>query len=218
MSEKTQPNIKQTLFEKVLIKSPILSADKYCRAVVKQAHKKANAYYQTAIQEKNEIYNTAYQNGYNNGIKQLLSNFINTIENSEKQYQEKIQTSEALLVQRLTEFFTDERLHDIIVHYFKQQRTKLENVTLYLPSKMQKQFRDTMPDISLKVSTSNTIALEIDNKITYFSPTVATNNILPHVFSVSTRCNLLKEQKDNYQKMIELINLSSNQNEDNTTD
>ncbi|WP_265495268.1 hypothetical protein, partial [Providencia heimbachae] len=183
MSEKIQSNIKQTLFEKVLIKNQVVNADKYSRSIIKQAHKRANDYYQQAKKEQNEIHSVAYLNGYNDGIKQLLAHFINTIENSEKKYQEKVKKSEEKLIQLLTEFFTDERLHDIIVHYFKQQQYKLENITLHLPIRMKKKLKDTMPNIAIKTSTSNIIALEADKKITYFSPTVAANNILPHVFS-----------------------------------
>ncbi len=218
MSEKIQPNIKQTLFERVLIKNQILSIDKYSRSVVKQAHKIANDCYQKAKNEQNEIYNTAYHNGYNEGVKELLSDFINTIEKSEKQYQEKTKKHESQLMQLLTDFFNDERLHEIIIHYFKQKKNKPEEMTLYLPAKMKNNYRDTIPGVTLKASVSNTIALEVDDKITYFSPTVAANNVLPNVISISMRCNLLREQKNNYQRMIELINFSSKKNENNTSD
>ncbi len=56
------------------------------------------------------------------------------------------------------------------------------------------QTRITIGGSDMKFSTTadNTIALEVDNRITYFSPVIASKNIFPHVFSVPTQCQILK--------------------------
>ncbi|HBO23389.1 hypothetical protein [Providencia sp.] len=214
MSEKTPPDIKQTVAEKVLIKHQVLSTDKYRKAVTQQAQKKANEYYQQAKQEQEALYQTAYQHGYNEGIKQLLADFINVLATSEKQYQEKAHESESQLTKLLTDFFADNRLQEIVALYFEKQQHKAADIALHLPANLQSRFAENCADLKLLTSTENTIALEVDNKITYFSPSVATKNILPHVFSVPTQCQILQERKNAYQNLIELMNLTEERNDD----
>ena len=214
MSEKIPPEIKQTMSEKILIKHQVLSADKYCRTVTQQVKKKANEYYQQAKQEQEAIYQTAYQQGYNEGVKQLLTDFIHTLETSEIQYQENVSQSKKQLVQILNDFFGDNHIQEIVALYFEKQHQKVADITLHLPTKMQSRFVGNNSDMKLATSTNNTIALEVNNKITYFSPVVASKNILPHIFSVPTQCQILQEHKNAHQNLIAIINSIQGESKD----
>lgn len=209
MSEKTSLNVKQTMSEKVLIKYQALRSDKYCQAIIQQAKKKANGHYQQAQQQQDAIYQSAYQQGYNDGISQLLTDFIQVLATSEVQYQEKVSQSEKQLVKILKDIFTDDHLQEMVAHYFKKQTPKMADITLHLPEKVQARLAESGIDIKLSPTTNNTLALEVDNKITYFSPNVAAKNILPHVFSVPTQCQILQMHKDAYHNLIANINSTS---------
>ncbi|HHE6471050.1 TPA: hypothetical protein ACPFI9_003719 [Providencia rettgeri] len=206
MSEKTPLNVKQTMSEKVLIKHQVLSTDKYCKTVTQQAKKKANTYYQEAQQQQQAIHQIAYQQGYNDGIKQLLTDFIHAIETSEIQYQENVGQSEKQLVKILNGIFADPHLQETVARYFEKQDSKMTNMTLHLPAKIHARLEENISRLKLSTTTDNTLALEVDNKITYFSPSIASKNILPHVFSVPIQCQILQIHKKTYQNLIARIN------------
>lgn len=217
MSEKTLPNVKQTMSENVLIKYHALSADRYHKNVTQQAQKKASAYYQQAKQQQEYIYQTAYQQGYHDGINQLLTDFIHILETSEIQYQKNVAQSKEQLIKILNDIFGDHHLQETVVRYFEKQYTKMANVTLHLPAKIQARVTRSGSDIKLSTTTDNTIALEVDNKITYFSPIIATKNILPHVLSIPAQCQILDLHKKAYQDLITTINLTQEKHNDADT-
>ncbi|MEX0422708.1 hypothetical protein KDV38_03020 [Providencia rettgeri] len=206
MSEKTPPNVKQTMSEKVLIKYQALSADRYHRVITQQAKKKASELYQQTKQQQEAIYQVAYQQGYNDGIKQLLTDFIHAVETSEIQYQENTSQSKEQLMQVLNNIFGDNHLQETVAAYFEKQYAKTANTTLHLPEKIQTRITISGSGMKLSTTADNTIALEVDNKITYFSPAIASKNIFPHVFSVPTQCQILKMHKKAYQNLITTIN------------
>ncbi|WP_272687479.1 hypothetical protein [Providencia sp. PROV149] len=112
MSEKMQPDIQQTAREKVLIKHNTISAFRYAKHITKQAHKQVTENYQKAQQEIEHIRHVAYQQGYQDGLKQLLSNMIESIEMSEKRFQQQLSQSKEQLLHQLSEFST--------INYYKQ--------------------------------------------------------------------------------------------------
>lgn len=200
--------------EKVLIKYHALSADRYHKNVTQQAQKKASTYYQHAKQQQENIYQTAYQQGYNDGIKQLLTDFIHVLETSEIQYQENISHSKEQLMKILNDIFGNNELQEMVAAYFEKQYAKVANTTLHLPTRMQARIAQSGSDMKLSTAADNTIALEVDNKITYFSPITASKNIFPHVFSVPTQCQILKMHKKVYQNLITTINSISEEHKD----
>ncbi|MEY0434463.1 hypothetical protein [Providencia huaxiensis] len=206
MSEKAPLNVKQTMSEKVLIKYQALSADRYHRTIIQLAQKKASEHYQQAKQQQEALYQTAYHQGYNDGIKQLLTDFITAIENSEIQYQENTSQSKEQLMKILHKLFGDNHLQETVAAYFEKKYAKITNSTLHLPANMQARIAKNDSDMKFSTSSDNTIALEVDNKITYFSPIIASKNIFPHVFSVPTQCQILKMHKEAYQSLIKTIN------------
>lgn len=214
MSEKTPPNVKQTMSEKVLIKYQALSADRYHKTITQYAQKKASEHYQQAEQQQEALYQTAYQQGYNDGIKQLLTDFINAIETSEIQYQENTSQSKEQLMKILNDIFGDNHLQEAVAAYFKKQYAKIANTTLHLPAKMQARIAKSGSDMKISTTADNTIALEVDNKITYFSPITASKNIIPHVFSVPTQCNILKMHRKAYQNLVATINSIQEEHKD----
>ena len=90
----------------------------------------------------------------------------------------------------------------------------MTNTTLYLPAKMQTRIAQSGSDMKLSTAADNTIALKLDNKITYFSPITASKNIFPHVFSVPTQCQILKMHKKTYQNLITTINSIQEEHKD----
>lgn len=198
--------VKDTAQEKVLIKKRPLNASKYQKTVIEYAQKKANDLYQQAVTEKTEIYQIAYQQGYNDGIKQLLADFLICIDKSEDAFQNQVKQSSERLEALLVNFFSDMRVKEIVAHYFLLQQEKTRHHQIHLPANMQHIFSDQYPELTIESnSSSDTIALEFNNEICYFSPNIAAKNTLPQIFSVSSRCQLLKEHKANYQKFIELL-------------
>ncbi|MEW2739149.1 hypothetical protein [Providencia sp. PROV130] len=206
MSEKTPLNVKQTMSEKVLIKYHALRADRYHKTITQKAKKKANEYYQQAKQQQETIYQSAYQQGYYDGIKQLLTDFIHVLETSEIQYQENTSQSKEQLMKILNDIFGNNELQEMVAVYFEKQYAKMTNTTLHLPAKMQARITRSGSDMKFSTTADNTIALEVDNKITYFSPITASKNIFSHVFSVPTQCQILKMHKKAYHNLIATIN------------
>ncbi|MBO1915911.1 hypothetical protein J4727_04035 [Providencia rettgeri] len=97
--------------------------------------KKASELYKQAKQQQEAIYQTAYQQGYNDGIKQLLTDFIHAVETSEIQYQENISQSKEQLMKILNDIFGDNHLQETVATYFERQCAKTTNTTLHLPEK-----------------------------------------------------------------------------------
>lgn len=113
--------------------------------------------------------------------------------------------------------FNDDRLKDIIAHYFAQSPEVTSKTTLHLPAHMQTNLNDIKQNITVLPHTDyESIALEANNQICYFSPSIATKNTLPQIFSIPVRCQILDEQKIVYQKLIERINTEKKNDEDTT--
>ncbi|TOM54481.1 hypothetical protein CGH73_28650, partial [Vibrio parahaemolyticus] len=67
--------------------------------------------------EKESIYQTAYQQGYNDGAKQLLADFIESLNNSEIALQKRLSQSAEQLETLLVKLFSDPRIKDIVADY-----------------------------------------------------------------------------------------------------
>lgn len=215
---KIQPTIEHTLQEKVLIKKRALSASKYEKKTIQYAQEKANDCYQQAIKEKENIYQTAYQQGYNDGAKQLLDDFINGLEKSGAAYQQNISQSEKHLEKLLMELFNDIRIKEIIAHYFMGQLEDPNSINLHLPVNIQQNLKNHLSGIKICPNTqSDAIALESNNEICYFSPLIAAKNTLPQIYSVSARCQILEKHKIAYQQLSVLID-NSRGKDDNTSE
>ncbi|WP_407901171.1 hypothetical protein [Providencia rustigianii] len=220
MSEKTAPNIQQTMIENVLIKHQALSTNQYAQAVIKQAQQKASDCHQQAqlaqlaqlAQEA--IHAIAYQQGYQDGLAQLLHDFIDAIETSEKEYQKTINQTETHLVNLLTSLFSDERLQQIVAEHFTLSYHHGSNARLHIPAKLQEKIPNNMVGLTVIPASDNTIAFEIDNKITYFSPKIATKKTLPQIFAISTRCQIHQQHKQAYNNLIKQLQVMENHNED----
>ncbi|WP_140181132.1 hypothetical protein [Providencia stuartii] len=215
MSEKILPDIQQTALEKVLIKHEALNALSYAKRIEEQARKYATESYQQAQNEAKAITQIAYQQGYRDGLKQLLTDMIESLNNSEKRYQQKRQQSQELLLQQLASLFHDPHLQEIIANYLIQKEQEDNQVTFHLPEELQKKLRRDNSHLKCRTSLDGDIALETNNKIIHFSPTIAAQYVLPNILSIPSRCQLLIEQKSAYQKMLNLFNKGND--DDNTT-
>ncbi|ENG4186115.1 hypothetical protein ABT230_002918 [Providencia rettgeri] len=205
---KIPPSVKETSQERVLIKKRALSASQYQKNVIQYAQSKANDYYQQAVSEKESIYQTAYQQGYNDGAKQLLADFIESLNNSEIALQKRLSQSAEQLETLLVKLFSDPHIKDIVADYFLHQQENPCNINLHLPADMQPFLKEQHSGIQVQTNTSSTtIALEVDNKICYFSPSIAAKNTLPQIFSVANRCQIIEKRKKAYQALITLLNI-----------
>ncbi|WP_369309466.1 hypothetical protein [Providencia rettgeri] len=199
--------VRETVLENVLIRKRVLNASKYEKKVIQFAQKRANDYYQQAIIEKETIQQIAYQHGYNDGIKQLLTDFIEGLNKSEITFQKQVNQSEAKLEKLLVDLFSDIRLKQIIAHYFLHQQENANNIQLHIPVEIQPLLDKQYSKVKIQThSNCDTIALEADNEICYFSPSVAAKNSLPQILSISSRCQVLAQHKASYQQFIELLN------------
>lgn len=214
MSEKTVPKIQQAMIENVLVKHQVLSTNQYTQAVIKQAQQKANDCHQQSQLAQEAIHTIAYQQGYQDGLTQLLHDFIDAIETSEKEYQRTISQTESHLVNLLTSLFSDERLQLIVAEYFVQSYNHGSNARLHIPAKLQAKIPNNLVGLTVIPTPNNTIAFEIDNKITYFSPLTTTKKILPQIFSISTRCQIQQQHKKAYRNLIKQLQVMDNHNED----
>ncbi|HGF6561772.1 hypothetical protein M5X66_00755 [Providencia sp. PROV188] len=203
MSENTQPNIQQTLIENVLIKYPVLDTNRYAQSVVKQAHQKAKAHIQQAQQSEKNIHTIAYQQGYQDGLTQLLNDFIGALNDSEAQYQNQVSQTESQLTQLLIGLFTDARLQEIVVEHFAQLQSEARQVQLHIPASLQTKISTRANGTKICTSPDNSITLEVNNEITQFSPKLAAEKILPHIFPISTRCLILQQHKQAYALLIQ---------------
>ncbi|HHR6080797.1 TPA: hypothetical protein ACS7ZY_003193 [Providencia alcalifaciens] len=203
MSENTQPNIQQTLIENVLIKHPVLDTNRYAQSVVKQAHQKAKVHVQQAQQSEKDIHAIAYQQGYQDGLTQLLNDFIGALNDSEAQYQSKVNQTESQLTQLLIGLFADLRLQEIVAEHFVQLQSEARHVQLHIPASLQAKISSQAHGAKICTSPDDSITLEVDNKITQFTPKLAAEKILPHIFPISTRCLTLQQHKQAYSLLIE---------------
>ncbi|HDN2512182.1 TPA: hypothetical protein P1K35_002363 [Providencia rettgeri] len=204
---KTPAPIKDTAQENVLIKKRVLSASKYQKAVIQYTQKKANIDHQKIISEKDNVYQIAHQQGYSDGIKQLLADFIEGIDCCETAFQKQVNQSAERLEKRLVAVFSDDRIKDIVASYFLHQQKKSANTKLYVPTNMQHTLNKEYTCVHIQPNTSNdTIAIESNNEIHYFSPLIAAKKVLPQILAVSTRCQILEKNKKSYQELIELVN------------
>lgn len=203
MSENTQPNTQQTLIENVLIKHRILDTNRYAQNVVKQAHQKANAHIQQALQSEKEIHTIAYQQGYQDGLTQLLNDFIGVLDDSEALYQKIANQTESQLTQLLASLFADLRLQEIVVEHFAKLHLEGRHVRLHIPTSLQTKINTRTNSTTICTSPDNTITLEVDNKITQFTPKLAAEKVLPHIFPIATRCQLLQQHKQAYALLLQ---------------
>ncbi|WP_272521914.1 hypothetical protein [Providencia sp. PROV202] len=203
MSENTQPNIQQTLIENVLIKHPVLDTNRYVQSVVKQAHQKATAHVQQAQQSEKSIHAIAYQQGYQDGLTQLLNDFIGALNDSEAQYQNKVSQTEHQLTQLLIGLFTDLRLQEIVAEHFAQLQSESRHVQLHIPASLQAKISSRANGAKICTSPDNSITLEVNNEITQFTPKLAAEKVLPHIFPISTRCLTLQQHKQAYALLIQ---------------
>lgn len=203
MSENTQPNIQQTLIENVLIKHPVLDTNQYAQSVVKQAHQKAKAHVQQAQQSEKSIHAIAYQQGYQDGLTQLLNDFIGALNHSEAQYQNKVSQTESQLTQLLIGLLTDLRLQEIVAEHFAQLQSEASHVQLHIPASLQGKITSQANGIKICTSPDNSITLEVNNEITQFTPKLAAEKILPHIFPISTRCLTLQHHKHAYAQLLQ---------------
>lgn len=206
MSEKILPDIQQTAVEKVLIKHRAISALHYAKRIEQQTRQYAKKHIQQAQNDANTIQQLAYQQGYRHGLAQLLSNIIQSFELSEIHYQQKLKQSQENLLQQLSELFHDPRLQEIIADYFIQQKSGSNQITLYLPEQLKNKFNHTNEHINFSSSLEGEIALETEDGIIHFSPTIAAEQVVPQILSTQSRCQILAERKLAYQNMIGLFN------------
>lgn len=211
----TKKQIMATAQEKVLIKKQVLNASKYEKSIIQYAKKKSNRLYQHAQENEAILQKAAYQQGYNDGLKQLLHDFIAGLEHSIIAFQEQVNQSQVRLENLLMSLFNDDRLKEIIAHYFAQSPEIASKTTLHLPAQTHANLNDIKQNITILTHADyESIALETNNQICYFSPSIATKNTLPQIFSIPVRCQILDEQKVAYQKLIERINAEKENNDD----
>lgn len=211
---KTPVHIKDTAKENVLIKKRVLNASRYQKQVIQHAKKCANIDYQKMISEKESIYQIAYQQGYNDGVKTLLTDFINEIKNCETTLQKQVIQSAEQLENLLMELFNDLRIKEIVAHHFLQKNEAMSHIQLHVPVNMQSALNSQYPEIQIQTSENdNVIALEAGNEICYFSPHTSAKNTLPHIFSIENRCQILKQHKESYQTLIELLHIHRGEHE-----
>jgi len=204
-----------TAKEKVLIKRQVLNAEKYEKNLLHYARKKTAGLYQHAQENNTHLRKMAYQQGYDDGVKQLLHDFIAGLEHSKNAFQEQVNQSQTRLENLLMSMFNDNRLKDIIAHYFAQSPEITSKTTLHLPAQIHVNLNEIKQNITILTHDDyESIALEVNNQICYFSPSIATKNTLPQIFTIPVRCQILDEQKVAYQKLIERINAEKENNED----
>ena len=187
-----------------MIKHHATRAFRYVKQIEQQAQQQATERYQQAQQQVEHIHKIAYQQGYSDGLKQLLSKLIESIEISEKCYQQAVNQSQETLLQQLSALFHDPHLQEIIAKYLIQQQER-RPITLYLPDRLQNMFNHIEAGLKILPSVEGDIALEIGNEVIHFSPTIAAEQTLPQILSVSARCQILAERKSAYQHIMALI-------------
>ncbi|AJJ61458.1 hypothetical protein [Yersinia aldovae] len=211
MSPQSEPDIRQTAVEKVLIKHQAMKANRYQKILTAQARKQATEHCQQAQQEAEEIQRIAYQQGYQDGLQKLLADLLFGLESSQRQYQQAVASSEARLQTLLEEMFSDPRTYEIVSDHLIRQHPESTKIQMHLPPSMLKKLKPALAEIqhiSVLGGTEGSIALEVNNEILHFSPQSAAQRTLPHILSLPARCTILQSKKALYHKFSEQFSQS----------
>ncbi|AJI81859.1 invasion protein OrgB [Yersinia enterocolitica] len=206
MSQQSEPDIRQTALEKVLIKHQVMKASRYEKTLTAQAKKQASEHCQQAQQEAEEIQRIAYQQGYQDGLQKLLADLLLGLESSQRQYQQTLASSEARLQTLLEEMFSDPRMYEIVSDHFIRQHSESLQIQIHLPPSLLKKLKPTLAEmqhITVLGGAEESIALEVNNEILHFSPESAAQRTLPHILSLPARCTILQSRKALYSKLSE---------------
>lgn len=206
MSQQSEPDIRQTAVEKVLIKHQAMKVSRYQKMLIAQARKQATELCQQAQQEAEEIQRIAYQQGYQDGLQKLLADLVLGLESSQRQYQQALASSEARLQTLLEEMFSDPRTFEIVSDHLVRQHPESTQIQMHLPPSLLKKLKPLLAEIqhiNLLGGTEGSIALEVNNEILHFSPQSAAQRTLPHVLSQPARCTILQSKKALYRKFSE---------------
>ncbi|HDL6961231.1 TPA: hypothetical protein PXM28_000440 [Yersinia enterocolitica] len=201
MSPQSEPDIRQTAVEKVLIRHQAMKASRYQKIVTAQARKQATEHCQQAQQEAEEIQRIAYQQGYQDGLKMLLADLLLGLESSQRQYQQALASSEARLQELLEEMFSDPRIYEIVSDHLVRQHPESTQIQMHLPPSLLKKLKPALAEIqhiSVIGGAEQSIALEVNNEIIHFSPQTAAQRTLPHILSLPARCTILQSKKALY--------------------
>ncbi|CNL55093.1 invasion protein OrgB [Yersinia aldovae] len=211
MSPQSEPDIRQTAVEKVLIKHQAMNANRYQKILTAQARKQATEHCLQAQQEAGEIQRIAYQQGYQDGLQKLLADLLFGLESSQRQYQQAVASSEARLQTLLEEMFSDPRTYEIVSDHLIRQHPESTKIQMHLPPSMLKKLKPALAEIqhiSVLGGTEGSIALEVNNEILHFSPQSAAQRTLPHILSLPARCTILQSKKALYHKFSEQFSQS----------
>ncbi|WP_145932188.1 HrpE/YscL family type III secretion apparatus protein [Yersinia bercovieri] len=211
MSERSEPDVRQTALEKVLIKHQAIKATRFKKILTEQARKQAAEICQSAQQEAEEIQRVAYQEGYQHGLQKLVVDLLQGLESSQSQYQQMLARSEVRLQTLLTEIFSDSRVYEIVSEHFIRLHTESPQIKMSLPPSLLKKLKPALAEVqqvTVLAGAEECIALEIENEILHFSPNSAAQSALPHIFSLSARCHILEARKGMYRKFSELLSQS----------
>ncbi|WP_186367418.1 hypothetical protein [Yersinia aldovae] len=211
MSPQSEPDIRQTAVEKVLIKHQAMNANRYQKILTAQARKQATEHCLQAQQEAGEIQRIAYQQGYQDGLQKLLADLLFGLESSQRQYQQAVASSEARLQTLLEEMFSDPRTYEIVSDHLIRQHPESTKIQMHLPPSMLKKLKPALAEIqhiSVLGGTEGSIALEVNNEILHFSPQSAAQRTLPHILSLPARCTILQSKKALYHKFSEQFSKS----------
>lgn len=211
MSPQSEPDIRQTAVEKVLIKHQAMKANRYQKILTAQARKQATEHCLQAQQEAEEIQRIAYQQGYQDGLQKLLADLLFGLESSQRQYQQAVASSEARLQTLLGEMFSDPRTYEIVSDHLIRQHPESTKIQMHLPPSMLKKLKPALAEIqhiSVLGGTEGSIALEVNNEILHFSPQSAAQRTLPHILSLPARCTILQSKKALYHKFSEQFSQS----------
>ncbi|QHB33889.1 hypothetical protein F0T03_18130 [Yersinia canariae] len=203
MSQQSEPDIRQTAQEKVLIKHQAMKASRYQKVLITQAQKKAAEHCQLAQQEAQEIRHIAYQQGYQDGLQKLLTDLLHGLESSQRQYQKALASSEEQLQILLAEIFSDSRMYEIVSDHFIRLHPEYPQTQIHLPPSLLNKLKPAlagMQHITIVSGSEECIALEVNNEILHFSPESAAQRILPSVLSLPARCTILLTKKTLYRK------------------
>ncbi|MGL4487415.1 MAG: hypothetical protein ACRCUG_10735 [Yersinia sp. (in: enterobacteria)] len=211
MSQQSEPDIRQTALEKVLIKHQAMKANRYQKMLTTQARKQATEYCQQAQQEAQEIQCVAYQQGYQDGLQKLLADLLLGLESSQRQYQQALASSETRLQTLLAEIFSDSRMHEIVSDHLIRQRPESSQIQMHLPPSLLKKLKPALVEshhITILAGTEENIALTVNNEILYFSAARAAQRALPHILSLPARCAILQTRKALYHKLLKQLSQS----------
>lgn len=211
MSPQSEPDIRQTAVEKVLIKHQAMKASRYQKVLITQARKQAAEHCQQAQQEAEEIQRIAYQQGYQDGLQKLLADLVLGLESSQRQYQQALANSEARLQTLLEEMFSDPRTYEIVSDHLVRQHPESTQIQMHLPPSLLKKLKPALAEIqhiTVLGGSEQSIALEVNNEILHFSPQSAAQRTLPHILSLPARCTILQSKKALYQKFSEQLSQS----------